>query len=296
MSESRSINPFATPLPRGVRILQGSLRVIVAVQCWGWAAGRLHQQRSSSLSEFLEQAYQLGPQALGRLEDAIAYALILCGLVVLLRPMTLVLIPVILWQLVWTIGIAVLETGDSPAWGPATHAAGMMAPVALMLIDFWPPRIKPSMTLTRCAMFLLRLGTSVTFGASGILALQQALHGGGDLELVRQSVQNLTQRELADDLTRPLLAGIGAVNVALALCLISSRNRAIALLMAVWGFAAAFSHTLAGGRQGYDLTMIQIARGGAPLTLLLYWMLTLKELPPEQLAETSDGQHGTGYA
>jgi hypothetical protein len=285
MSESHSPNPFEMPLPRGIRILQGSLRVIVAVQCWGWAAGRLDQQRSSPLSGLVERAYQLGPEALGRLDDAVACALILCGVVVLLRPMTPVLIPVILWQLLWVVGTVVPGIGESPAWEPARQAAGIMAPLALMLIDFWPPRIKPSMTLTRCAMFLLRQGTFVTFAAYGIVTLQQALHGGSDLELLRQSVHKLTQRELVEELARPMLAGIGAVNIALALCLVSSRNRAIALLMTVWGLAAAFSHTVADGRHGYDVTMTLFANGGAPLTLFLYWTFTLQERPPALLPE-----------
>lgn len=278
-------NPFQTPPPKGIRLLQGTLRVIVAVQCWGLAAGRLHHRRITPLSELLDEAYQIGPQALGRVEDAVALALVVCGLITLLRPMTLVLIPVILWQITLAVTAVIAGEGTLPALEPALQAVRIVVPLTLLTIDFWPPRISPTLLVTLTSMTLLRLAMALTFVGHGVIALVQFRQGGDWVELLILTVREGVHREISPEVARVLLAAMGAMNVALSLALLSSRNRAIALWMACWGFLTAFSHTVAYGIDGYDLTLLHIADGGAPLTVLLFWLTAVREQKPVLLPE-----------
>ncbi len=46
-------SPWEHPEPRGLSVVQGLLRVVVAVQCWGAAAQQLQAKSTSDLSRAL---------------------------------------------------------------------------------------------------------------------------------------------------------------------------------------------------------------------------------------------------
>ena len=280
-----SENPFDTPVPKGVSLVQGTLRVVVAIQCWGMAAARLHHDQQTPLSEFLANGYDLGADKIPLLEDYAAYALIGCGLLTLLRPCWPVLIPVVVWQAAIAITTALAGEGTIPLLEPAEQATRFLTPMALLIIDFWPPRLKPGLTLTRASIGLLRLGTCATFAAHGLVAIYQFRHGGNFVDLILFSFEKVFQYDVERELAQNALAVIGALDVAVALSLLTSRSRALALWMAFWGLLTACSRTLAYGLEGYDMTLIRIANGGAPLAILIFWVSAVREQKPNILPD-----------
>ena len=81
------------------------------------------------------------------------------------------------------------------------------------------------------------------------------------------------------------MAIIGAMDVAVALTFLSSRHRGIAAWMVCWGLLTAFSRTLAYGIDGYHMSLIRIANGGAPLAVLVFWLMAVKEQKPKFVPE-----------
>jgi len=278
-------NPFETPIPRGTRLIQATLRVVVAVQCWGMAAARLHRGKATPVTEFLAPAYELSAEQIPMVEDLAGYFMVLAGIVILIRPNTLILVPVIIWQAMVAICAMMLGHGTIPELEPAEQAVRYVAPIALLLIDFWPPRIKPNLTLCRSAIGLLRLATVCTFASHGAVCLFQFQNGGSFVELLTLSLHKVTQYDIDPYRAKQCIALIGAVDIAVAVSLLTSRNRAIVLWMVLWGFLTAFSRILAYGTEGYDMALIRAANGGAPLAVLIFWMYAVKEHKPSFVPE-----------
>lgn len=278
-------NPFETPRLKGIRLVQGTLRVVTAVQCFGMAASWLHQRRVSPVAEWVARTWEANSEQLLRIENGAAGLLIACGLLTLLRPATLILIPVILYQIAAALAVVAVSDRTDAALAPAQHAARIAVPLALMIVDFWPPRVRATLPMSLAAVTLLRVAAAVTFAGSGLLALSQSQRGGPLADLFAAVAQNLFQTELSSSALSWWLGLLGAVEIALAISLVSSRSRFLTGVMVVWGFLAAHSWTLAYGRAGYDLTLMQAADGGAPLTVLLFWLTSVREQRPVFLPE-----------
>lgn len=280
-------NPFETPIPKGMRLVQGTLRVLVAIECFGLAAGRLHLNRTTPFTEFLAPGYGWGPEQIARVETNAAYGLIVAGILTLFRPSWAFLVPVV----VWVAGIAATSAlaGESflSKIEAVEHCVRVMCPLALLLIDFWPPKVRPTLAFCLSSIGLLRLASVVTFTAHGIAALYQFQNpNAGQLtEIVTLSLQNLFQYDVTAINAQRALAGIGAIEVAMATALMSSRNRGVAMGMFLWGLSVAMSYTLAYGSEGYDQTLIRIGMGGAPLCVLLFWLKAVQEQQPLILPE-----------
>lgn len=283
-----SENPFETPVPKGTRTVQSVLRVIVAIQCFGMAAAILHQGRSSAFVEFLAPAYYLNETDAEMLEKCAAVGLAVCGGLTLFRPISLLLAAITIWQGGEAISALMLNHGTIPELEPAEQAVRFMAPVGLLLIDFWPPKIKPTLAFCMASIGLLRLAAVATFAAHGMVAIFQYRHGGNFVELITLSSKNVLHYELDPTWARRSLAVIGAMDVALAFSLFTSRCRPVVFWMALWGFATAASRTLAYRADGYDMTLVRIANGGVPFVIFLFWMTAVQEQKPKVLPELEE--------
>ena len=282
-----SENPFESPSPRGTRLVQATLRVIVAIQCWGYAAFRLHHRGDYALTEVFGSSYELSTEHLNQFNDYTAYFLVGCGLLTLFRPTWLLLLPLTIWQVGMAAAPVLSGHGAVPELVPVEHATRYIAPLALLLVDLWPPRVKPSLAFCLTAIGFLRMATTATFIGHGLMALYQAQQGGNFIELITLSMNNVFNFEVSESLARSSLGVIGALDIAVGISLISSRNRMIAFWMVLWGLATAASRTFAYGIDGYDQTLIRVANSGAPLTVLMFWILAIREVKPTILPEKS---------
>lgn len=278
-------NPFETPRPAGVRLVQGTLRVVVAMQCWGLALARLHLGQRDLLCELLGQARNVPVDQIEHLSNIVASALIVCGALTLLRPCWPVLLAVIIYQAGSSIAGLLEDQGATAMLIPALQATRCVAPLALLLIDFWPPRLKCTLVLCLSAVVLLRLAVGVTFAAQGLNCLEQAVHGGALVEFVQRAAEHGLRQTLSEDQARQALAVIGACSAALALSLLSGRSRSVGALAVLWGLGMAFSPTLVYSQSGTAESLMRTSEAGAPLAVLFFWIFAVRENRPTFLAE-----------
>ncbi|MCA8999277.1 MAG: hypothetical protein KDA80_19950 [Planctomycetaceae bacterium] len=281
-------NPFETPRPAGTSVVQGILRVTVAIQCFGLAVARWHQGRQTPFSAMLAQGKGWTTEQVAQFENGAAMAMAIIGVTLLFRPSWLTLMPVLVFQAGIATATVVMEHGPHPLFSSLEQAVALAAPLALLLIDFWPPGIRPNLVLTLSAMALLRLATVITFVTQGILALLQFRSGGSLTKVIIQTAQNVAHREVTEAQAQLALGVIGVVQIALAFSLLMARSKASALWMAIVGLLSAASRTLAFGMQGYDLSLLRFAEAGVPFVLLMFWLLAYQEQPAVILPDRRD--------
>lgn len=278
-------NPFETPSPRGMRLVQGTLRVVVALQCFAMGATVLHRQQNLPLAELLKATYSLPADQVAHGQSIGAWLLLGVGALTLLRPTWLLLLPVSVAILGNLLAPAIIDNGAT-AWLEALRftTAGI-APIALLLVDFWPPKIKPTLVLSLSALGLLRLATCISSLATGAVCLWDSRWNGPLVEFTQKVAARCGRENFSQDAAQQALLMAAAISIALAISLITARLRSVALLLAMWGGALAATHTLVDGVAGYPLTLARAADVGAPLCLLQFWILAIRERPPEYLAE-----------
>lgn len=283
MSEQE--NPFETPSPKGIRVVQATLRIIVAIQCWGYAASYLHHHNSFAFLEVIQQGYEIPAEKFTQLEKNTAYFLAASGFITLFRPMWLLLIPLIVWQAGSAVSGVIADQSLPSILQPFIEAVRWVVPLALLLVDFWPPRVKPTLAFCLSAVGLVRLATAATFLAHGIGFLYQSQNGGEAVEVVTRCALNLFEQTLEPHQVQLALAAIGIIEIVFAVSILSSRNRMVALLMTLWGIMIAASETFAFTFNGYHRTLMQFGMGGAPFAVLLFWMKAYREQKPIILPE-----------
>lgn len=269
-------SPYDDPVPRGFPVVLATLRIVVAVQCWGAAAAILDAREDFHLVGFLREQAGFTEALIWTWLDRAAWGLAACGALTLVRPCWPVLIPVSLWFL----GATAVTTFESNHWlEPAEHAARYLTPPVLLLLDFWPPKLKFALGRATIVIFFLRLGAAGTFIGHGLEAIRQSRAGGSFVELITGSFQNVLHRTVTVDQAQAALGVIGGIDIGLGLGLLLTRSRFFALYMAGWGTLAAVSRVLAHGPEAYHMVLLRSANGGAAFALLLYWMLAIKEQP-----------------
>ncbi|MCA9081771.1 MAG: hypothetical protein KDA58_14510 [Planctomycetaceae bacterium] len=285
-------NPFLTPRPRGTRLLQGTLRVAVAAQCWGQAAAMLHLHQLTPVAQLMEQAYGLSSAEAAMGHQFVAYAMLISGLCTLLRPCWPVLLPLVIWQGLVAASTALYGQGLAASFEPAMHAPRILAPLALMLVDMWPPKIRTTLPLTRAATGLLQLGTLALLTAHGIVTLIESQHPGEIAALVRQCAVKLGRESFSDEHLRSVLLGIGVMEVACVVSLMGTRVPLAALWVTLWGLVLASAHTFAWGPNGFPQTLTESANWGAPLGLLIFWSLAMRPGKDQFVPEPEDIDEG----
>jgi len=281
-------NPFETPRPRRIRLTQGVLRVVVALQCFGMAAGHLHLREPDQFLEFLLHSRNLPAAQVTSLSDLVSYGLVVAGVLTLLRPITLVLLLLAAYQGGTAIAAAVVDVPLAVVEA-AAQATQIIVPIGLLLIDFWPPRIKPTLVMCLAATTLLKLAVAVTFLALGVLSLEQARQGGPLLEMVQQALQKSGRRQVSPEVVATWLSLLGAVEIGMVLALLSSRSRSVMAGCMLTGLLIAFLPTLAGGMSGYTESLRMISLAGAPMAILIFHLTSVREQPPIYLPEVRRG-------
>jgi hypothetical protein len=269
-------SPFDDPVPRGNNVFLATLRIAVTLGCWGAAAARLAAGDQFGLLDPLVDSAGFSTAAANGLLDKLAWGLVLCGLLTLVRPCWPVLLPVTVWfALLAAIGPALHQRPIQPV----THALRYLGPLALLVIDLWPPRIKFSLGRAMVGHFFLRMGIVLTFAGEGLVALLQSRLGGPLVTQLANGLSSVFRADLTTEQVQTTLAVIGGVYVGLALGLLLVRSRAIALLMTLVGCLGAMSYVVGQGPHAWPQALLHMPVAMAPLALFLHWWLAVKEQP-----------------
>ncbi|MFV0443545.1 MAG: hypothetical protein ACK5Q5_08235 [Planctomycetaceae bacterium] len=274
MAGSRS--PFDDPIPRGYDVVLATLRIAVAILCWGSAGARLASGSDFGLGEHLVQAFHFSQSSTDALLDNIAWGLTVSGLLTLVRPCWPVLVPVTLWfATLACVGIV----DDSYRLQPVTQAIRYLAPLSLLVLDLWPPACKFSLGRAMVGLFFLRLGIVVTMAGEGLLALQQSRSGGPLADQLGRALEQVFHWSGSSEQVQTVLGVIGGVYVGLALGLLLVRSRAIALLITAVAAFGAMSYVVGQGSPAWPQSLLHASISGAAFTLFLYWWRAVKEQP-----------------
>ena len=219
----------------------------------------------------------IDPASLAWVDQATGAALLVCGLLSLTRPCWPVLIPVTLVLA----GDAAAPLGSAPGWlswlGLAIAAATFVAPVALMLVDWYPPRARFSLARFLIALLLARYAVVATFLAIGVKALHESRHAGSLVRLVQAVPEQLAGRPLHAEALGWVLTLLGAFTIAFALNMLIARNRGMAAALVAWGLLLLVMHLFAEGARGLLEMAARFAWLGLPTVLLLYWSRSIEE-------------------
>lgn len=269
-------SPFDDPVPRGLRVVQATLRIAVALECWGLAAARLAHGDDWGLTSLMTQQLGFNAVMAEASLDNVARGLVLCGLLTLFRPCWPVLLPVTVCFAAVSAAGPLLGTAPHQ---PATHAVRYLTPLALLLLDFWPPHVKFSLGRAIVAFLFLRLGIVMSFAAQGWLAINQSRAGGPLVQQLETALSRVLQWTSTTAQTQTVLGVIGGLYIGLALGLLLVRSRGIAALLTLCGGLAAMTYVIAGGPTAWDQTLLHAVSAGAPAALFLHWWLAVKEQP-----------------
>ncbi len=278
-------SPFDDPVPRGLGVVQATLRITVALVCWGWAARYLHLQTASPVAGLLETWLKLGAPQVAKAESITAYALIAAGALTLLRPCWFVTFPVFLWLTLAAVGVGFHAPAHKPLVG-LEYMPGGTAALALILIDFWPPKLKFSLGMHASGLWLLRISCGTAFIAQGIHAVIQSQFGGDWFAIMQQALEKLSGKEFTDRDVRFALAMMGAIDIAAGFAFLIRRSRMAALSATLWGIVAAGFFTVASGETMYPETLTRAALVGGPATLFCHWWLAIQEQPATVIAKS----------
>ena len=268
---------FIVPEARGLTGMQATLRVTVALQCWGTAAARLLDAGSSPFVYMRSIGLDQPVAELAWMDQAAGGFLLAAGLLSLTRPAW----PVLILVTVIFAADAFAPVGFDPGWlswlSVGVGAASIIAPVALLLIDWWPPKARFSLARFLIAILFVRYAVGGTFLALGLKAIHQSRHAG-DLTTQLQAVADRTAgRALTEDAAGWALALIGAISLAFALNVLASRSRGMMCALAVWGLLLVSLPLLSEGAFGVCLVFGRLAWVGLPIVLLLYWSRSIEE-------------------
>ena len=268
---------FAIPVARGLGGMTASLRVTVALQCWGAAGLRLLAPGRSPLSTMWSVAKGMEPDRFVLVDQVIGGVLLAAGLLCLTRPMWPVMIPLT----VLFVGDAVAGIGYDQSWlsWPRAIAASATAaaPVALMLIDWFPPRARFSLARFLISVAIVRAAVALTFAALGLLAIHESRFPGPIADVIAKTPQQLAGVSLSENAVGWVLALVGAMHLAFAMNIAATRSRGMSAALAAWGLVWAAAPIFAFGARGVLDLLHDFARIGLPIVLLLYWIRAIEE-------------------
>ncbi len=271
--------------PRGLTWIKATLRVTVAVQCLGAAAQRLSAGTVSPVAEFLIVDVQWLEAQAWQLDNGVAYGLMVAGVLIALRPAWPVLLPVTVWFIAVAAIPVVRGVNPTSAIEFVAEGLGYLSPLALMILDFWPPRFKSHWGRTVVAMWMLRLAAMETFFGTGLLAILHSVEPGPSLVLFQEVARQLRGAPLSDVAARAGLGVMGGLFMAVALNMLATRSKPVLMGAMAMGFVSSFSRMVESGPAAFPETLVRFAQIGVPLVLLLYFSLSIREFPPEVIPE-----------
>ncbi len=257
------------------------LRIVVLVQCVGLAGLYFFAGFESESDVYGYLYFDHGwPESVAqRIDDIGVIACLVAGLWVFLaglgsaprRMTSLVSLASLVTAFVWflVVSLAHMIRGEPFAsLSLGEHAVRYTVPLALAIIvvhQVW--NFRASGTQYRWSMSLLAIASSATFMVHGYKAI--VLYPAFT-DLILLSDANLLGLGLSQSTSETILATIGIIDIAVALLLIATRWRVIAIYMAVWGLVTSISRLTAFGFAAWPETLIRAANWGAPLALVIY--------------------------
>ncbi|TWT74734.1 hypothetical protein [Allorhodopirellula solitaria] len=287
--------------------LDGCLRIVIAVQCFGLAGRYLFSpnERESDVFEWLQFDFHWPEPLVQSIDNAgawltLAAGLLLCvaGIVrprmdpesMLGRSLRWLDGTAALWIAVWVFTMAVAHRMRATLYADLTFAEDAVryvAPLALLLLINRPTRRleieRGGFQAERAAVILLMLAAAATFAAHGYKAIECY---GPFMDLVLLSDMRWTQFYPSESTVQRSLVAIGVVDLLVAILLVVARWPAVAFYMAVWGGVAAASRMTAFGFSAWPETLLRAANGGVPLAILGYWIVSRRQrsVQPETTA------------
>ncbi|TWU16300.1 hypothetical protein [Allorhodopirellula heiligendammensis] len=182
------------------------------------------------------------------------------------------------WIACWLLVMAVAHMMRATLWAELTlaeDAVRYIAPVTLIILSGRPaasPLVKGGRSGgTPLAVLLLMIAASATFAAHGYKAVERY---GPFTDLILLSDLQWTHMSMSQTTAETILVVVGVIDLVVALLLIPTRWRSVALYMAVWGIIAAVSRMTAYGFGAWPETLLRAANGGVPLAIFGYWTIS----------------------
>ncbi len=266
-----SHDPYDAPPLRGLGPVQATLRVFVALQCWGYAAAHLHFGARSALARVLETEFFLSAGDTAHVDQGAAIALAICGMMCLLRPAWPVLLGLFVGEVAFVASKVSLGEGGHPAIIVARHAAIVLSPLILGCADFWPGRRKFSLGFWIAISAMLQFAIIVSFIGNGLEGLIESHRGGDLVRVATGAVEKFTRQTPSPEDAKIALAIASAIQLGAGLALLLNRSRQAAGLAAVVGVLMAGCYSLGLGMAGYPRTLTHMIHGGLAAALCLFW-------------------------
>jgi len=269
-------SPWEHPEPRGLAVVQGMLRVVVAVQCWGAAAQQLQASSTTELAQSLFSGLGESSPVPVQFDRIAGIALLAAGLLTLVRPAAIAVLAIVAWFGAQLISSA---TGGGPAatFGVSEQLIRIGAPFALALIDWWPPRLAFSLGRFLFALGLLKLTLCASLAGQGLRALLSIPDRPQFAALVEKTVAKCLGETWSPLRTDMAVGVLGGIDLAVAISLAVTRSRALCIGGAIWIAFRIGLWTVALGPDGYAETLIRAGLVGAPLVLAAFSILAVRE-------------------
>lgn len=272
-----SHDPYDLPPLQGLGPVQGTLRVFVALQCWGYAAAHLQFGARSAMARLLEKEFFLSASQTAVIDQMAAIALAICGMICLLRPAWPVLLGLSAASTAFVIAKVWLREGGHPAVIISSHAAMMLSPLILACADFWPFPRKFSLGFWIAIAAMMRLAVCVSFIGSGLQGLIESHQGGDLVRVATGAYEKFTRHAPTPTQARITLAIASAVQLSMGLALLMNRSRQAAGFAAVVGVFLAGCYSIGLGMAGYPRTLTHMVQGGLAAALCLFWTNAIQE-------------------
>lgn len=272
-----SHDPYDSPPLRGLGPVQGTLRVFVALQCWGYAAAHLHFGAQSAMARVLEREFFIPAGDTRLLDLGAAVALAVAGMSCLLRPAWPILVGVFVGQIAFVGSKAWLAEAGHPVLILMQHAAMLCSPILLACADMWPAKPKFSLGFWIAITYLMRLSICSSLIGMGLQSILDSHTPGELLRVATGTLLTLTRESPSTATAQSALCITGALQFGLGLTLLLSRSRPAASLATIVGFLTAASYSLGLGIAGYPRTLTHLILAGIPAALGLFWMNAIQE-------------------
>ena len=272
-----SHNPYDVPPLQGLGPVQATLRVFVALQCWGYAAAHLQFKSRSALSRLLEKEFYIPAWDTVLVDHVAAIGLAVCGMICLLRPAWPVLLALSSAGTVFVISKVWLGEGGHPAIIVASHTAIMLSPLILACADFWPYPKKFSLGFWIAISAMMRFAVCVSFIGCGLQGLIESHRGGDLVRVATGAVEKFTRQHPTPETAKIALAIASAVQLGVGLALLLNRSRQAAGLAAIVGVFLAGCYSIGLGMAGYPRTLTHLVQGGLAAALCLFWTKATEE-------------------
>lgn len=279
-------SPWEHPEPRGLAVVQGLLRVVVAVQCWGAAAQQLQAKSTSELAQALFGGLGDTSPVPVQFDRVAGIALLAAGLITLVRPAAVAVLAIVAWFGAQLISSA---TGDPSAiaFSVSEQLIRVGAPFALALIDWWPPKLAFSLGRFLFALGFLKLTLCLSLGGQALRELLSIPDRPQFAALVEKAVGKCFAEPWSPMRVDMAVGVLGGIDLAVAISLLVTRSRGVAIGGALWLAFRMSLWTIALGPDGYAESLVRAGLVGAPLVLAAFSILAVRESKPEILPATA---------